>query len=333
MTELFTGSAIESAVSAANASAAATDETAASTASSTAAGADPVEGTATTQPAAEAQPGTDTTQPQQQTAKTDEQKKGPIPFPVHETALANARAKERAEVEGQYAWAKGIDERHRGTVQEFYRLLDGAPDQAAERVIVTALSDPQHASAMRSMLGRLLGTRGTGQPAARQDTGGGLPDPDYEDQATGAKFLSYERIPELVDAIERRIEAKYSSRLGPLEQDHRTRQQRAEEAERQREARDWAAAEHARIAKEYPHYAEHETEIGQAMEADPDLTVQEAYIRIVVPKLSALELKKVVADQQHKSSAASINPQGSTAGALPPPKTFEEGFARMAGSL
>jgi hypothetical protein len=336
MSELFTGGGFETAAATLGTPTSAPTPPPASTPA--AADASSTAGSATTAPAASAEPSPATTTavpgtPVSPTTPTPESKPpGPIPFDVHKTALENARTKAAQEAETKYGWAAAIPEQHRDTVGTFYRLMEGDPTQAVEVLIGTIANDPQHAPKLRSLLGRLLGTRPQGQPSAT----GGFPEPDTEgvdDQGNRIPLYSAASMPKIIAAIEQRLEAKYR----PLEEDFRTRQQReqdaAVDAEMRRNAETWATQRYAQISA-WPHYKANEAEIAKAMQADPALTEGDAYISVVVPKLSQQERQSVVASMHDKVAASSVNPATPTSGAPPRPKTFAEAFARLpAGSF
>lgn len=330
MPEMFTGGGLEAAVSAASADTTAAAESTSVDSTNAAADVSSAAGVATTGQAATDE-STATTQvdpaTQAQTTKT-----GPIPFETHKTALENARTKAAQEVEGQYAWAKSIPEPHRQTVSQFYQLLDAEPTQAVEVLIGQIAADPQHAPKLRSLFGRLLGNRAANpQTSSQPANGGGLPEPDFRDDTTGASFYSAERMKDFVSAIEARITTELSKKYGPLEQDFRTRQQRAADDRAKADAASWADKEYARISQ-YPHFTEHQAAIGAAMEANPELGVQDAYIQVVIPKLQQQERQSVVASLHDKANASGINPANPATATQKAPRNFEEAFAQLPAS-
>lgn len=279
-------------------------------------GASPVSATATTGQAA-----ADGSQTTTQTNLTPTAKPGEPPQEKWPTILDNARTKAAEEIRKQYAWADPIPEQYRQTVPQFYQLLDASPVDAIDLLFQQAAASPEHSVKLRSWLGRLLGTRSAPQTAA-------LPEPDFEDQATGAKFFSAERLAERDTALEGRIRAALENKYGYLEQDFRTRQQREAYATLHHDSQAWADKEFARVSK-YQHFTENQQAIAEAMVADESLTVQDAYIQVVIPKLSQQERSDVVASLHQKTGAASINPASTTTAALPPPKDFAEAIARQ----
>lgn len=330
MSELFTGGGFQTAAASLSTTAAPAP---ASDPSPAAAGASPAPASSSTQTAAPdgtspAVPPAVPADPAQAAAKPQ----GPIPFDTHKTALENARTKAAQETEAKYGWATAIAPEHRDTVGQFYKLLDADPTQAVDVLISQIANDPVHAPKLRSLFGRLLGTRQS-QPGTPQ---GGFPEPDTEgvdDQGNRIPLYSAATMPKIIAELERRLDAKYSQKYGPLEQDFQTRQQQQHEATAKAEAVQWADQEYARVSK-YPHYQEHEPAIAAAMQADEQLTIQDAYIRIVVPTLDRTARQEVAASLHDKASASALNPAHPTSAAPTRPKTFAEALSRLpAGSL
>ena len=245
--------------------------------------------------------------------------------------LNNARTKAVAETEAKYTWASQIPEQHRATVGEFYKTLDTDPAMAIEALIATAAGDPKHAPKLRSLLGKLLGNRITQDPAApAANTAGAIPEPDFQDEH-GHTFYSADRIKALVESIEARIDAKYAKELTPLKTDLQTRDLHARQVNAKRQADAWADERYEKVSQ-WPHFKAHEAAIAQAITDNPDLDVGDAYIQIVVPQLSFLERKAVVATQQDKANAGSLNPSTPASAVAARPTSFREAFEQLPAS-
>jgi hypothetical protein len=149
-----------------------------------------------------------------------------------------------------------------------------------------------------------------------------MPEPDFEDQTSGAKFYSADRLAEYGQALERRITAAFERKYGPVEADYRGRSLRAQADE--------SAAKTYEKVSAYPSFKDHEKDIAAAMQADDALSVQDAYIQVVVPKLSQMERSQVAASLVQKTAAASANPAGTATASPRLPKTFAEALARSA---
>lgn len=242
--------------------------------------------------------------------------------------LTNARTKAADEVKAQFAWAERIPEQHRATVGEFYSQLETEPVQAIEALIATTANDPTHAPQLRSLMGRLLrGATPESQPVTTGAKPAALPEPDFEDEQ-GHQFFSAARVRESLQALETKLDAKYATQLDPLKRDLETRAARAERVKQQKAADDWAAARYDKVSQ-WPEFKAHEKEIAAAIAADPSLEIGDAYVAVVVPKLSQVERKKVVSHEQFKASASAANPGSPASAVSRPPRTFEEGLRQM----
>lgn len=327
MPELFTGESVAAAMSAP----APTTETAASDATSTGAGASPATETAATAPpvpeaSTPAVDATATTPAQPKVAEPPAEKWPQI--------LANARTKASEETEAKYGWAKDVPEQHRPTVGQFYGLLERDPAKAVEVLVHTTANDPQHAPALRSLFGRLLGNRAVVAPASQPPPQAqGFPDADAEGvDDTGHRIPLYSatRMKDVVAHIKREISADFSKTLEPIQSDFQTRQQRDQQIAMQRDADTHAQKVYTRVSA-YPAFREHERAIAAAMTADPTLDVTEAYVQIVVPKLQQVERSNVAARLHAKTEAASLNPAGGTLPAKARPRSFQEAIERGGG--
>lgn len=331
MPELFTGDTITAAMSTASAPPSSDAPPASDPSSAAAEASSAAETAATTQAAAGGTTGTTDSDPKKTATETTE--KGIPPEKRWPTILENARTKAASEVKAQYAWADRIPEPHRATVGEFYETLETAPVQAIEALIATAANDPVHAPQLRSLLGRLLRGGSTEHPAsvtAAAPKAATLPEPDFQDEQ-GHQFYSADRIRELADTIEARLDAKYSRELDPLKTDFQTREARGRMAKAKQDADQWADARYAKVSQ-WPEFQTYETEIAKALQADPDLDVGDAYVDIVVPHLSQAERKKVVTSLQDKVKASSVNPATPASAVGAPPKDFREAAQQMWGS-
>lgn len=326
MSELFAGAAFESAVATASA-APSTDTSAAPAPTTAASGVSPDAGTATTAQAAEVGPTqavSTETKPGDQAGKD---KKGPIPFDVHDTALKNARTKAADETKAAYAWAERVPEKHRQTIGQFYGLLDRDPVQAIDLLIQQASADEQHAPRLRSYFGRMLGT---GRRSAEE-----TPDlsADYVVTTQDGKevpMASLDRINAIVAHALKQAKSEWDQKLTPYERDRQAREATARQADAKRQADAEADALYARVSK-WVGFTDHEAAIAAAMQADEALDVFEAYQKVVVPHLNHQAKVQIAADMRDKSAASSQNPNAATAAAKKP-QTFEEAFAALPAS-
>lgn len=320
----FSGSDFESAASAtASPEASAADPQIAGTDSS----AQPA-GTATTDPATTAQAATATT--------VSEKPKGPIPFDVHETALKNARAKERdaaiAEWRQQHGWAEQAD---RAAIEEAQRLgqLYQRDRAGYIRAIVSeALSDPELSPQIRSLAGGVLaGGRGPQAPTFEPD----IPVYDERGQMVAQTFSAGK----VQDLVKHAVAEALGQEVGPIKDRIKRADDAAKAAAAERALDDEADRVTATIAK-LPHFAEHEAAIAEAIgQMPPGVDYREAgllaYINVVLPQLSTTERKRVLADINQKPSASTVSPSSGTT-AIPKPdseKSWEELLEEKAGQF
>lgn len=331
MPDSITGEAIATAMG--EPSAAATS----ATSTTTAADASSAAGTATTQPAVAGDQNTVTAQTDPAQTTTTAKVAAP-PEEKWPTILENTRAKEYqrgvTETEARFASVKDLPQSDVTVAAQLVQYAKTQPVNALDLMFQQIVANPEMRPALLSWIGRTLGGSRT---QARTEQTDAMPEPDFEDQTTGAKFYSAERLAQRDAALERRITASLEKRYGPVEHDYKTRQQREHDAEvnaqMKRDADVYAEKQWAEV-QTWPHFAKFKDEIGAAMLAETSLDVRDAYIRIAVPKLSMQERSDVVASLNHKADAASFNPSNPVTAASGRPKTFKEAFARLpAGAL
>lgn len=223
---------------------------------------------------------------------------GPIPFDVHKTALTNARASERQQVEQEYApikqWAT------RAATDRVGFLRD---------VISEALQDPTLGPQIRSLAGQTLNGGRTTAPAQ-------APAPDFQD-GQGNQFYSAKTQQARDEWLIAKVKADILGEVQPdLDQVRTEREQReVEQANRQRDAQ--MQTHIAEAKKSLPHFDQFKTQIHAAIEAMP-LTdghpaseaqvLHKAYWQVVGPQLSQLEQARVMKDLQSRANASSLNP-------------------------
>lgn len=257
------------------------------------------------------------------------ERKGPVPFEVHETTLRNARTKERAEVEAEFGWTKDVAPQHRDTVGQFYQLLDKAPTQAVEVLIRQIANDETHAPALRSLLGKLMGTP-RAQPAQPEADASGVLEPDVygtDEQGQKIPLFSAASIPKLLAQVRAQVTAEVQQQYAPLQKDYQSRQQREVQARQEQESISYANHAYSEAVK-LPQFKAYEQEIAAAMTSNPDLTIDRAYIQVVVPKMDAQARKDVVASL-HDKAASAATPVGSASGKRVRAATMAEAFASL----
>lgn len=146
------------------------------------------------------------------------------------------------------------------------------------------------------------------------------PQPDY-DLGNGQMTYSLEGMRKRDAWKERQIEkkllGKLDEKLSPYEQE---RQQRETAQRRDALTRDASAAINARLTKarqSWPQFTEHEDAIATAITQNPQLTLEDAYMQVVMPKLAADRQKlwqEFIAEQnKHPHSTSATTAAAATA--------------------
>lgn len=218
---------------------------------------------------------------------------GPIPYERHKTILDGAY-KERDDFKSRaerLAWA----ERYDPAVNDVLTLMQSDPVAFYQRLGEELAASPQYQQALRTHAARTLA-------AGR----GAQTDADIEAALAaenGEGVYSAKQVQQLLQRQQQQIEQLLGERLKPVEE---IRQERAI-AQLQETARE-QAAQMLSWASQQPGFTEHKAAIKAAMVADPGLTLERAYIQIVVPSLSQTERAKVVAGLHAKTQAGTTAP-------------------------
>lgn len=243
---------------------------------------------------------------------TDPVSTGPIPFERHKAALENARAKARDEAlnewREQHGWAEQVSREQLESWSETAAQMSADPVGFLQRFSTELQNHPVYGPQLKSYAARTLGQR----QAAQQD--------DIEPQADlqtddGTPVYSAKRLAEREAWRERQLEKKFSERLAPLQETHA----QVQEA-RQRELIDHASGQFAQqqlsAIKALPHYAEHAAEIKAEFAKMPQpehpmgfaVQLRDAYLKVVMPRVSERERSKVLTEMQTKAGASTASP-------------------------
>ena len=235
---------------------------------------------------------------------------GPIPFPVHQKALDNARLKARQDVEQEYRATVGDPAVAREATQWFQRA---ARDRVGflRDVITEALADPQLAAQVRSLAGQTLGG-GRGPMAAAPTE---APAPDFQD-ANGNQFYSAKTQQARDEWLIQRAREEILGQVQPdLEQVRTERLERqADTAKRQVVS---AIQGHISEATKWPYFEQYKAQIAHVARtmpltsghpAEEAIVLRRAYDQVVGPQLSTLEQQRVMADLKARAHASSLNP-------------------------
>lgn len=260
------------------------------------------------------------------------EKKGPIPFDVHHTALENARTKARdetlAEWRQQHGWAEQVD---RAAVQEAARLGQlYSQDRAGyvRQLLTEAVLDPTLAPVVRSEAARILGQRQTKEPDLSPD----IPVVDDHGNVV-SQTLSHERIQARIDAGIAKALSTLGERFDPLLKDREARQATEQAAEQERQIDAWRDDVYSEAVDTLPHFKEYEAEIAKAMEAipgDPAKALRKAWAQVVGPQLEAKATSKALDSFKHKAAAQTVDGSGKAASTPSRPRNEQELAAYMA---
>lgn len=229
------------------------------------------------------------------------EKKGPIPFEVHHTALDNARTKAReealAEWRAQHGWAEQVDRAAVEDAQRLGRLYQTDRASFWRQFTTEALADPM----LRSEAARILGAK---QPQPPSD-----PDiPIVDDKGQPVAMLG--------DVVKKLIAEALGKEVAPIKEriaKEDAQRTHAEEVQAMKTETDriWGTV------SKLPHFTEFQEDIGKAMEVLPaSLSAAEAayaaYVHVVIPNLSKKERAAVVSDMHKKITATTVSPSGGT---------------------
>lgn len=282
-----------------------------------------IQGAATTEQAAAATAQT----------STEPDKKGPIPFDVHHTALDNARKKAveeaQAQWDQQHGWAKQVD---RQQVEQAVRLAQSYranPIEFLQTLGREIQSHPEYGPQLRSMAARTLASaRGQQQTDAMPeadvaitDAQGNVVGHSYSDKALQAR-----------DAwLTRQILAQVKQEFAPVAKTVEDVKAERDATQRQLQIDHFATTTFADM-QTWPGMEDKATREAVAADIlaakidgddprDVAMAASAAYRRIVVPKLQQARLSEQVRDTQLKAQVNTASPTAPTAGT---PKSYAE---------
>lgn len=252
---------------------------------------------------------------------TPESAPGPVPY---------ERFKERNEAANRYeqelkelGWAKSIKREHAQSMADFYTRLNANPLTLLEEA-ETLREHPVYGGALKSWAARMLGHR-------QAQT-----DPDPEPQADiqledGRRVFSEDGWKQREAWLTRKMQQQFDERLQPLVQSEQRRAGQEKVVQIQQEAKAQGVAQ-VQAMRQKPFFTEHESDIKAAMLADENLSLQDAYLKVltetVIPKAG---LQKS-ASMQQKVAASSANPSRPGGAAAGQPKSFRDGLIAAFGA-
>jgi hypothetical protein len=244
----------------------------------------------------------------------------PIARADHDKALRDTTEA----IHRQYEWAKDFPDElkapeYRQQYAQWMNVVNTSPVDAIRSIMEQGLKHPQHAEAIRSFWRGLTTTpEPAPTPPARavEPPGPDLKAPD------GTLLYSADQLAKREQWFQDRLEGKFADTLKPL---HATlhQWQQAADAERERAA---TAQRYQQIATEttaalakLPLFKEHEAEIAAALHQMPVTAdnaaalARDAYLSVVLPKLSAQQQTQALADHARRADATTARPNASRA--------------------
>lgn len=233
--------------------------------------------------------------------------------------LANARTKAAEERDTHwrqnYGWAEQVNRDQVASMVEYFNRAKSDPNSFLQEYVEhIAATNPQALAQARSLFARQLA-------AGR---GGDDPEPPADRQAEdGTLLYSAPQLKKWHEWNWRQQQAWVTEQIQPLQHHRQQSEQAAKVAELQRAAHQEASAVIAE-AKTWPGFEKHQAEIRSAMEADPKLSLERAYIRVTAKTLPQEAQAEVVAQFKEKAQAATEKP-----GAAPSkPKNYKGNFEK-----
>lgn len=237
--------------------------------------------------------------------------------------LENARKKEReaalAEWRQQYGWAEYVDHE---AVQQAVRLGQlYQTDRVAflQQLAQEMEADPAQQKAYRSYLARELARRSA---AEAQE-----PQPDLVAE-NGVPVYSAPQLAKWHQWNTTKQRAELDARIAPLEQDRQAREKAEEEARVQyvaQQVADQYAKQTLSEAEQWPGFTKENRKVMKAaMEADPNLSFERAYIRHVVSTLPEKAQAEVMETLNTRAASQALNPSAPGASTPKRPTGFDD---------
>jgi hypothetical protein len=203
-----------------------------------------------------------------------------IPYTRVKEMVAKAEAKAKAAFESQMAELNERVQRLSGFESpEFNTFLEAMNNDPERFLGVLSQVDPRY--------GQLIQARQQAQPQAQETSI--EPDVILPDGSLGYSPQAMQRIVDArVQAQLANVEEKIAQRFSPIEQDWKMSQMRREAVGR--------VSEQIREAETWPGFNDYKAEITQAIASGQVKTLQQAYMKIVAPKLKAdaAEMRKQI---------------------------------------
>jgi hypothetical protein len=260
---------------------------------------------------------------------------GQIPTNRRQSILDNARKKARAERESELnqewesktGWAKDIDQSDAAILREWNASAKQDPGAFVMSLLSKINGDPTHGPRVRSEMARILGSQRQAAPA--EDP---MPQPDIPTDTSNGKPVVYsaERQLDLWKWQQRQFQSEMKQALAPFQQD-RDRSAQTQQLVAMQAQADAYGANTLKSLVDLPQFKEQKEAIAAAyaamaiknprtgqMEPDPNdprsegEKLRDAYLSVVVPKLSQVGHQQAVTTLNRKANASTVNPASSS---------------------
>lgn len=250
---------------------------------------------------------------------------GPLPFERHKAILEGVykeRDKFKTDLETyrqQHGWAESVPREQLEQMAEWYGRYQGDPGEFLEKAYQEALQHPIHGATVKSRVGKMLASMRASQAVEKIEAG--IPVMDETGKVVARTFTDAQ----IEQLLEQKLTERFGKELDPLRQDLQTRQQKDKQA-----ALNARADAELKHAESWHGYTEHKAEIAKVFKANPQYSLQDAYLdvlhRVILPGLNTKAQGQVLSDLQQKATAQTVHPGAPSGTAKPKFKNFEEAF-------
>lgn len=274
---------------------------------------------------------------------------GPIPYERFKPILENTRTKahtqgEQAgrqaaqqEVQQQYGWALQLGPERTQMLSSLATRLVSDPVEFIGSAIQDLSQHPQYAPQIRSLLGKILATRGNGNGHVAESPQDLEPQPDLQLEG-GYTTYSADQMRAHQEWRERQFAqhllGQIRTELGPLQQDIAQRRERDTLIAATQQANSFARDTLTEMRK-LPYFQEQRAEIEQVFRAMPPMAdnmvgqaIRDAYIQVlttkVLPTLSSTAKSDLLSSLNQKAAASARNPASGSVARAGRPTSFEE---------
>ncbi len=250
-------------------------------------------------------------------------KEGPIPFPVHKTALENARLKTEQEVTERLTneWRTQVQPVMQA-VQAISNDLHTGSIEGLAQLIAEYEQHPQLGQQVKALWGRKLSQqRGASSPLPPQDANAPEPEADYE--MNGTPFYSAPRLKEWQQWNAQQLESRLQQQIQPLAKREKDREHAETLRTMQQTAHQKASAQLAQFESD-PDFVAHAPLVKERMAADKRLSLDAAwhqvYRDVVVPKIKQQTQDSFLQQARKKSAGSTTDPAASAPAPFRPKK-------------